>query len=574
MNPAFSDNPLAIPSAQARPAVEYPFQAAETPDRWTRTISRPYRVAAEHFEPAVGKRYSWVNYLKRSEEIDHADWTKAELTILANQGLSTRDGEATIDQIFETTANALHQFYQYSTAPAGDLEATFYAAKGTRRFLRVYMWDPTAAAVVADAVFDLESGACVSNAVGEAGVICACGPGFRLYLRGTAANANAGIFFRLMQDSGTETYAGSLNGALFVTEAQITATGLNPKPAPYISTTDATRGITSPFCDPGDLFALLVSENRRAQAEGFLDFARVFARVPLPQVETTTLPISKPPFPSADFEEFWVDNTTSEGTVNVWGVAEPVTVSRFATGGTFTVSYKTSTTAALAYDASDATIKAAIDALADMVTDGRTVTVTNDLEDGGLLTLVFSGAGLDDADLGFNTASLSPACVSAIDDRFSNTHYLRAARTTINVEYPGHGETGTFDIRYLGATTGGGTVLEVTRVDDNNFSFPNADAVPPITFDFARVFLRTYTPGLARIRARRTSTYYLPGYTDGVATAAEIPIPAIAENDNVLLLAVCESLTGYIDYSADALDNWLGGPIKVQTVIAVDSASF
>lgn len=342
-----------------------------------------------------------------------------------------------------------------------------------------------------------------------------------------------------------------------------TVTAIHRRRRKATAYTPLTLGTT---VDPVDPLAYLVAEGPPQRTDhGNVEWLRTYAHVPADQVEFSSLAITKPAFPSADFEGYWVDNTTSEGTVNVWGLAEGVVVSPYPSGGTFTITYKTSTTAALAYDASNATVQAAIEGLADFISDGNSVLdCTNNA--GNIYLYLTTSADQVSVD----ATNLTPAHVTSETSGGGNTTYNHyVARTTINVNYPAHGQTGTFNIRYLNGTTGAGTVKAVDYLDANNFTYSNASSTAPLTFTHARLFVRTYTPGVDRVQTRRTSAFYLPGVTAGITTPADIPVPAVALNDLVLLLAVCENTSGFIDYDADALTRWLDGPIYTQTTIAI-----
>jgi len=86
--------------------------------------------------------------------------------------------------------------------------------------------------------------------------------------------------------------------------------------------------------------------------------------------------------------------------------------------------------------------------------------------------------------------------------------------------------------------------------------------------------LRDYTPGTDRIRTKITENFYLPGFTVGIATANDIPVPDPALNDATLLGLVISTTSGYEVYDADALDYWEGrAPIYRQATIDIDMAT-
>lgn len=84
--------------------------------------------------------------------------------------------------------------------------------------------------------------------------------------------------------------------------------------------------------------------------------------------------------------------------------------------------------------------------------------------------------------------------------------------------------------------------------------------------------VRSYVPGVSRLKTKRISSYYLPGVTAGITTAADISVPAVLLNDASFLSLVASTLSGYSTYDADPLAFWLG-QIYVQTVIQIDMAT-
>lgn len=80
------------------------------------------------------------NLLLRSQEIDHASWTKTNLTITAN-AVRAPDGTLTADKLAETTTNATHKVAQAVSIAAGrywTLSAFFRAAERDRLQLNVF----------------------------------------------------------------------------------------------------------------------------------------------------------------------------------------------------------------------------------------------------------------------------------------------------------------------------------------------------------------------------------------------------------------------------------------------------
>jgi hypothetical protein len=136
----------------------------------------------------------------------------------------------------------------------------------------------------------------------------------------------------------------------------------------------------------------------------------------------------------------------------------------------------------------------------------------------------------------------------------------------------GHGLAGTETIvcAGVGSSTGrygivapaGYTVIDPNTIDILGYNLG-------VFAQSIAVFLRNYTPGVVRVRTRNTSTFYLPGFTLGINSVDDIPIPSPAINDTQLLALIIGSATGYQTYDADPIAFWRA-PIYVQRVIAIN----
>lgn len=97
------------------------------------------------------------NLLTRSEEFDHADWTKAQSTVTPNVALSP-DGNLTADLIVEDTATNEHAVEQNIAKSASALVYvwSFYVKKRDKRYVSVYASDAT---INVQRKIDLDTGA-------------------------------------------------------------------------------------------------------------------------------------------------------------------------------------------------------------------------------------------------------------------------------------------------------------------------------------------------------------------------------------------------------------------------------
>ena len=318
----------------------------------------------------------------------------------------------------------------------------------------------------------------------------------------------------------------------------------------------------------------LVSESELTLDNAVGRFTRTFSEVPGPQTYYSTIVLNKPAFPTNDYAGAYVDSTSETAIANVWSAAitSDSVGTRVATGGTFTVTYKTSTTAALNFNDSTATVAAAINALADLVTDATTVSVLDRFSVEGRIRITRATGAGSMTDMSVNRASLTPTCATAdVETSATSTYY--AAPAAIEVTEAAHGLITNAQVRwYSTAPSGAGTLGTITNTGANTFTLPTSDASSPPNPVYYRKLVRTYTPGTDRLLAKITDTFYLPGVTANITTPEDIPIPSLAINDTQLLALVVGSATGYQNYDAEALTGWPteDSPIYKQRLIQIN----
>lgn len=319
--------------------------------------------------------------------------------------------------------------------------------------------------------------------------------------------------------------------------------------------------------------AHLMAESKPTRTQsGMVAFDRTFARVPQDQVSYSSVPINKPAFPSNDYSGAYVDSTSTTSIANVWSAAvtSDTVGTRVPTGGTFTVTYKTSTTAALAYNESAANVATAINALADLITDATTVTVLDQFSVEGRIRITRSTGAGSMTDMSVNRGSLTPTCAVAETETSATSTYY-AAPATIEVTEAAHGLVTGDQVRYYSTTpSGGGTLVTITKTGDNTFTIPTSDASAPPNPVYYRYLLRTYTPGTGRVVTKITEAFYLPGITPGISTPEDIPLPDVAINDAQMLALVINSATGWQSYDSDPIARWNDWPIYTQKRIEIN----
>lgn len=343
--------------------------------------------------------------------------------------------------------------------------------------------------------------------------------------------------------------------------------------------------------DPENAAAYLLEETKPEIQQGRIaTFRRTYSTIPTTQIVTSTQSITKP-LPSAVGipGQTCIDYVQQEYPGVTVGLAFPYLggtwaankiytrlpaagVSTPASGGTFTLTYRGNTTAALAYNATNATINTAFNALASVITDGLTVSVNNLLSTSTCdLSLTFS-AGSTSFRVTMNAGSLTPAGASTAFTLIQSPT-LQIAYLALRATVTAHGFnaanpllTSVSDFSYfqlLPAST------KWSVIDANTIAF----------FSLVRAgasfgqYLRDYTPGIQRVRTKITQRFYLPGVTPGIATADDIPVPSILQNDIAFLTTSLSNLSGYEAYSASELEKWRGGAIYSQSTVEINMAT-
>lgn len=322
-------------------------------------------------------------------------------------------------------------------------------------------------------------------------------------------------------------------------------------------------------------------------------FTRRYARIPSAQTSYSSMAITKPVFPNQSAGVITIAKQNNPNTAPAgigagayYGIGGVYVISPgnmvygpFKTGtlptktaassGQFRVKYKTSTTANLNYNDGNATINAAINGLAAVIADGITVSVNNLFTNATFCFLDITLSVGSTTSLFYVDANSFNAASNTLFTAFLNSAEQQIAigsRTTIS----SHGFDATLDLA-MGKSTLASADNQVDILNPQNVSLTQGSwaVVDANTIAFDRLlsddtdtlfgqFLRTYTPGPDRVGIRLYQTFYLPGVTPGIATAAAIPIPAPLINDADFLAAVLTTPNGYLNYDADPLVFWDG----------------
>lgn len=589
----------------------FPFKEnSVSPDRHARIHTRAFRVDPRQFVTKLPNRTSCTNLLSYSDAFDVANWANlAEFTRTADNTTNPWDGATSVDRLLETAANAAHlvgRAYTF-TAVAHTLWAIL-APVGGRQYWRLRAYDGTNNF---DAVFDLVAGVVVSaSGSGASAALLKLEDGFfRIALTFTPAAAVGSIALNAGAASSIANYAGDTAKGCYLAQVQLE---LGTSPGPLVLTTTASRTVLAPDRDAEDIFAYLVSETDQGEyAAGLSRVVREFARIPRVQISYPPRRfITKPDYtPDAsetasvaipyddsgggtlvgdafDYNPYAALGSSYigvgggiyvESTGNYYANYKTPTspVYGSATAGTFTLTYKTSTTAALAYNASNATIAAALNALADVITDGLTLFANNNLTlSGGAASLFIYGGTLSTAITMDATGLTVTTSKNPTTSLYSGALYITLPT---HVTITAHGLSTSLDLAvvYQSTVTNTYATGEWGSIDANTIWIPNRTTYPTpslvATFGFTPTVpaASTYAGGTRFTRQRFTETYYLPGVSIGISTAADITLPADLQNPDTFLAALLVPQTGFQNYENDGPSPWLNFPMYVVRNTAV-----
>ena len=243
----------------------------------------------------------------------------------------------------------------------------------------------------------------------------------------------------------------------------------------------------------------------------------------------------------------------------------------YATAGTFTVTFGANTTAALNWNDSGVTISAAINALASIISAGLTASVTNNLAltTGGYLGISWT-VGTTYSSLTMNPASLTVTTSNNAVTRIGTTGSSQTLNLVDHLTVTGHGFNASND---LGVIFEQSTATSIQILDTGTWGVIDANTIRVCTsgttgtYTAVSDFSQFYLPGRTYLlRTKVTETFYLPGVTPGITTAADIPTVLGLQNPDDFIDAIL-NLSGWQVYETEGPAFWLGGPIyRVATV--------
>lgn len=558
------------------PDVELPFENYPTPDTRARILKQRYDVQPRFFTPKISVRTSWTNYLLYSETFANAAWTKTNITNTDAQYANPNDGQVTMALGFETVTNAEHAYQQAITFAAVPTTLSWVVRPNGRTWFRLKANDGTTDFT---AFFNLTGNGYVGATSNCAAAVSFLEEGvWRISITFTPAAAAGNVYLNYATDGSTVSYAGNTALGAYHWGAQVVRASSQ---GPVIITTDASRTVSSPNLDDQDLFAYLVWERAPLNyASTVAGVERKFARIPAPQTSfpgsryfslpvitndldgLSSLPVTAYPINQALGNGFYnaAGAVYTESGQKLYGPtkAAGARAAGYATAGTFTITFGANTTAALNWNDSGATIAAAINGLASVVSAGLTCTVSNDLANtaGGVLTITWT-VGSTLTPVTFNGGSLTQTTANHPTTQVVNSAN-QVCRLADQVTVTGHGFNTSLDLAVVRSTD---SILVITTgswgsVDSNTLWVPTNQGVGP--YIYFGPFFKTYVAGgTYLLRTKEIETFYLPGVSTGITTVADITSPLGLQNPADMIAAIM-SLTGFQTYQSEGPRAWEG----------------
>lgn len=246
-----------------------------------------------------------------------------------------------------------------------------------------------------------------------------------------------------------------------------------------------------------------------------------------------------------------------------------------ATGGTYTLTAFTQTTAALAYNATAATVEGALNALSNVAARGN-CTVSGELLTGFAITFANAAMTTSGASL---TPTGSASIVAIIDGGIGRIHRATFSNPTSfrDLYIANHGLV-FGDTLYLRGTAGpayysGITSFSVLDAHTIRLVVSPADAwAAVVAIDECGKRTRyRYESGTVSLRCKNITDYYLPGVSSGITTADDIVIPTNQSDGTSLLLALLAG-TGTLNYVVGELTQWKDSPILSLSKTTINAA--
>lgn len=550
-------------------------------DAYAKILKRRYHVLGSSYTgPNTTARGTYGNLLTYSEQFDNAAWSKAAVTVTANQVANPNDGTVDADKLESTGADGL---VGMDFTPASAVPHVFS------------LWVKAATTVAFGwAAIRVSPAVIVGNDVWTAT---------------TEWTRLSGVF--TPADTSTHrVYIGGLNR--FGTGEIIFAWGAQLERAstagPYVQVTTAPRSVSAPATDStdantnADQFAFLCTETPPADSPleiGLCEFMRQYARIPATQVEYTSRFVNRPVMDDVSYLGVTVravsfDNGatssifTSDSAITVIGAlptpATSVTGTQSTAGSAITPDVWSPVVVNVRGGSGNSNFftTSSRDGIKTAVETGTGLTVAVNKSATKIEILITAGTflGVECTDTSvavdgsvssititrLQTSAAAQGATLVVTNAVTQSAAPPVSVRTFTTSSSHGGAPGDKVVFWKGvhivaksvAITASGTTFTVPIEDVPGKDF-SAD-----TCGFSPLASMRVVNGVKNCSIKRSTYFYLPGYTLGITTAADIPNYAVY-TDPVTWLQMVYSAPAYAAVEVSAIDRWLG-PIYQQIV--------
>ena len=251
-------------------------------------------------------------------------------------------------------------------------------------------------------------------------------------------------------------------------------------------------------------------------------------------------------------------------------------------GGTFTITIFTQTTAAITFSSNlvtlAANISSALNALSGVTNRGGVVVsgMTSSSSGGFVNYFGFTLTFENPAITGTSSLTPVPSVISISSGDLGIVQTIRpqaSAQRVLNI--PAHGITDSDTLYIYNATTYYYDIVSFSVLDADNISLDidstMAYAASATITEAGKRTKANYAPGSGTIRASAVTSFYLPGVTAGIDTAADIP-QAQDQGDQTPFLLATFAGTGTINMNVGQLQPWNGTTILSQEITTINAA--
>lgn len=582
------------------PVPSYPHVERQIPDRFTRVHERTYEIERASYVPTLADRYSFTNLLQRSDALNLAPWATSGVVSVTSDGAFAPTGESTAEVIADTSGASYGYIYQDVTV--ADDSATLTLSVFARRL----------SGVLGQIGIELTGGSGLSafaqidwltgRITGLSGAVCEARPvndGWVRYSISITNDASGNVTARVsLWPEISSGPAGQSAAAFWRAQLEYASTAGTP-----VSTAATSRTISVPLADTEDVFAFQVGEAKPSLVEGdVIRVMKTFATVPADQLSYGKRSFNRPNLHGLKVGSYYGVSFDDGATSWLFSTRKTISsIQALSDEVTAVTGSSSTTTSGYTFPSDVVNFTIAGGGSGTFLLTDSVVTIQAAL----------SGAGGNAYSIaaGSRTMYFNPTILSST----GNIQSLSTTSAGVSIS-----PTGTAAWQIIGPTSGGSTVSTVNNTEttanlpslrriltsaahsgavgdhvvfwksgkivamSKAYAVPSSAAVDVLLDDvpgkdftadycaFSSGAAVRYVNGERDCTVRITEKFYLPGYTAGIATGADVPQVTVYA-DPIGWLTAIDAGGDYHAIAAPVLETWMG-PILVQRTEEIQMA--